>query len=141
MSSPVITVGADDFMHVALGRMSRHDIRHLGVVESGGALVGWVSSRELVRQRVTSALVIGDRIAGADNGDDLGAGLKMLPTLAASLTREAVAGHDIAAVISSQYRASLREAARLAEAMMADAGKGPPPADYALLMLGSAARG
>ena len=141
MSSPVITVGADDFMHVALGRMSRYDIRHLGVVESGGALVGWVSSRELVRQRVTSALVIGDRIAGADNGDDLGAGLKMLPTLAASLTREAVAGHDIAAVISSQYRASLREAARLAEAMMADAGKGPPPADYALLMLGSAARG
>ena len=50
-----------------------------------------------------------------------GAGLKMLPTLAASLTREAVAGHDIAAVISSQYRASLREAARLAEAMMAAA--------------------
>lgn len=141
MSSPVITVGADDFMHVALGRMSRHDIRHLGVVDSGGALVGWVSSRELVRQRVTSALVIGDRIASAESGDDLGAGLKMLPTLAASLTREAVPGHDIAAVISSQYRAALREAARLAEAMMAAAGMGPPPADYAVLMLGSAARG
>ena len=141
MSSPVITVGADDFMHVALGRMSRHDIRHLGVVDSGGVLVGWVSSRELVRQRVTSALVIGDRIASAQSSDDLEAGLKMLPTLAASLTREAVPGHDIAAVISSQYSAALREAARLAEAVMAASGAGPPPADYALLMLGSAARG
>jgi len=141
MSSPVITVGADDFMHVALGRMSRHDIRQLGVVDPGGALVGWVSSRELVRQRVTSALVIGDRIASADSADDLAAGLRMLPTLAASLSREAVAGHDIAAVISSQYRAALRAAARLAEDMMRAAGKGPAPVDYALLMLGSAARG
>ena len=37
MSSPVITVGADDFMHVALGRMSRFDIRHLGVLGDDGA--------------------------------------------------------------------------------------------------------
>ena len=141
MSSPVITVGADDFMHVALGRMSRHDIRHLGVVDHGGTLVGWVSSRELVRQRVTSALVIGDRIASASSAEELATGLRMLPTLAASLSREAVAGHDIAAVISSQYRAALREAARLAEARMVQDGAGPPPAEYALLMLGSAARG
>lgn len=141
MSSPVITVGADDFMHVALGRMSRHDIRHLGVVDHGGTLVGWVSSRELVRQRVTSALVIGDRIASAGSAEELAAGLRMLPTLAASLRREAVAGHDIAAVISSQYRAALREAARLAEGRMQEDGAGQPPAEYALLMLGSAARG
>lgn len=141
MSSPVITVGADDFMHVALGRMSRHDIRHLGVVDHGGMLVGWVSSRELVRQRVTSALVIGDRIASAASAEELATGLRMLPTLAASLSREAVAGHDIAAVISSQYRAALREAARLAELRMQADGAGLPPAEYALLMLGSAARG
>ena len=64
----------------------------------------------------------------------------MLPTLAASLTREAVAGHDIAAVISSQYRARF---ARRHACRGDDGGwrKGPPPADYALLMLGSAARG
>ena len=141
MSSPVITVSADDFMHVALGRMSRFDIRHLGVVDESGTLVGWVSSRELVRQRVTAALVIGDRLATADGADDLAAGLRMLPTLAASLTREGVSGHDIAAVISGQYRAALREAVRLAEAMMQAAGRGEPPVDYAMLVLGSAARG
>jgi len=44
-------------------------------------------------------------------------------------------------VISSQYRAALREAARLAELRMQADGAGPPPAEYALLMLGSAARG
>ena len=80
MSSPVITVGADDFMHVALGRMSRFDIRHLAVVDPAGSLVGWVSSRELVRQRVTAALVIGDRLATAETAGELAAGLRMLPT-------------------------------------------------------------
>jgi len=141
MSSPVITVSADDFMHVALGRMSRFDIRHLGVLDDSGTLVGWVSSRELVRQRVTSALVIGDLLATAEGTDDLAAGLRMLPTLAASLTRENVPGQDIAAVISSQYRAALRESVRLAEQMMHKAGRGHPPVEYAVLVLGSAARG
>ena len=141
MSSPVITVSADDFMHVALGRMSRFDIRHLGVLDESGMLVGWVSSRELVRQRVTGALVIGDHLATAEGADDLAAGLRMLPTLAASLTREGVAGQDIAAVISGQYRAALREAVRLAEAMMREEGRGDPPVEYAVLVLGSAARG
>ena len=141
MSSPVITVGADDFMHVALGRMSRFDIRHIGVIDESGRLSGWVSSRELVRQRVTAALVIGDRLATAEGPDDLAGGLRMLPTLAASLTGEGVSAQDIAAVISSQYRAALREAVRLAEAMMRERGRGAPPVEYAMLMLGSAARG
>ena len=92
MSSPVITVGADDFMHVALGRMSRFDIRHLAVVDPAGRRVGWVSSRELVRQRVTAALVIGDRLATAETAGELAAGLRMLPTLAASLSGENVPG-------------------------------------------------
>ena len=141
MSSPVIHVGADDFMHVALGRMSRFDIRHLAVVDPPGMLVGWVSSRELVRQRVTAALVIGDRLATADSAGDLAAGLRMLPTLAASLSDENVPGQDIAAVISGQYRAALAEATRLAEMRMVEQGRGAAPVEFVMLMLGSAARG
>ena len=79
-------------MHVALGRMSRFDIRHLADVDPAGSLVGWVSSRELVRQRVTAALVIGDRLATAETAGELAAGLRMLPTLAASLSGENVPG-------------------------------------------------
>ncbi|MEC7093607.1 MAG: DUF294 nucleotidyltransferase-like domain-containing protein [Pseudomonadota bacterium] len=141
MSSPVITVGADDFMHVALGRMSRFDIRHLAVVDPAGIRIGWVSSRELVRQRVTAALVIGDRLATAETTGELAAGLRMLPTLAASLSGENVPGQDIAAVISGQYRAALSEATRLAEGKMIEADRGAAPVEFAMLMLGSAARG
>lgn len=137
MSTPVITVHEDDFMHVALGRISRLDIRHLGVVGASGELAGWISTRELIRQRVTGAMVIGDQIATAHNATEIAAALKALPMLASSLLSDGVDGHLIAAVISSEYRAALARAAILAETMMAS----PPPRPYAVLMLGSAGRG
>ncbi|XDZ65681.1 DUF294 nucleotidyltransferase-like domain-containing protein [Alphaproteobacteria bacterium LSUCC0684] len=137
MSSPVITVREDDFMHVALGRISRLDIRHLGVVGASGELVGWISTRELIRQRVTGAMVIGDQIATARDSAEIAAALKALPMLASSLLSDGVEGHLIAAVISSQYRAALAQAAQLAEARM----ETPPPRPYAVLVLGSAGRG
>ena len=137
MSAPVITVHEDDFMHVALGRINRLDIRHLGVTGPSGELAGWISTRELIRQRVTGAMVIGDQIATAATATDIAAALKALPMLASSLLSDGVEGHLIAAVISSAYRAALSRATHLAEAMM----ETPPPRAYAVLVLGSAGRG
>ena len=137
MSSPVLTVGEDDFMHVALGRISRHDVRHLGVLAGDGKLVGWVSARELVRQRVTGAMVIGDQLGGAKTPGEMAEALKALPTLAESLMADGVEGHLIASVVSGEYRSALARAAELAEAKM----KSRPPRPYALLVLGSAGRG
>jgi len=137
MSSPVITVREDDFMHVALGRISRLDIRHLGVTGADGALAGWISTRELIRQRVTGAMVIGDQIATADTPGDIAAALNALPMLAGSLLADGVDSHLIAAVISSEYRGALARAALLAENMM----QMPPPRPYTVLVLGSAGRG
>jgi len=140
MSSPVITVAGDDYMYVGLGRMSRHDIRHLGVTDQNGHLIGWISAREMVRQRVTHALVIGDQLATAPNPAALRDALKSLPMLATSLVNDAVPGQHVAAVISSQYRAALARATELAEEQMHRDGYGPAPVDYAMLVLGSAGR-
>ena len=140
MSSPVITVSGDDYMYVGLGRMSRYDIRHLGVTGQDGRLIGWISSREMVRQRVTSAIVIGDQLSTATQPSELHDALKALPMLANALVRDAVPGQHVAAVISGQYRAALARATALAEQQMRDDGHGPPPVDYAMLVLGSAGR-
>lgn len=141
MSAPVSTVFADDFMHLALGRISRLDIRHLGVTNREGVLVGWISTRELIRQRVSEALLIGDQLANARTSAEMAEGLQSLPMLSVSLLDDGVDGHDIAAVISSQYRSALARSAQLAEERMLQDGKGPPPRDYTVLMLGSAGRG
>jgi len=140
MAAPVITVDGDDYMYVGLGRMSRHDIRHLGVTDQNGRLIGWISAREMVRQRVTRALVIGDQLATAAHPTDLRDALKTLPMLAASLINDAVPGQHVAAVISSQYRGALAQATALAEKQMQADGAGTPPADYTMLVLGSAGR-
>lgn len=141
MSSPVATVFADDYMHLALGRINRLDIRHLGVIDRNGNLVGWISTRELIRQRVSDALLIGDQLATAASSDDMAQALQSLPMLAVALLDDGVDGHDIAAVISSQYRAALARAAALAEKHMEETGQGTPPRPYTVLVLGSAGRG
>jgi len=140
MSSPVITVSERDFMHVALGRISRLDIRHLGVVDDGGRFVGWISTRELIRQRSTSAMVIGDQLGSATSGQDMANALNALPMLANSLLSDGVNSQDIAAVISGQYRSALSRAAALAEDQLRDQGRAPPRT-YSVLVLGSAGRG
>jgi DNA polymerase-3 subunit epsilon/CBS domain-containing protein len=65
----------------------------------------------------------------------------MLPAVARALTREAVPAREIAAVISAELGALTRRVAELAEAELAAGGFGGPPRPYAVLILGSAARG
>lgn len=139
MSSPVLTVSETDYMHVAMARMQKHDIRHLGVTNADGTLTGYISGRELNRLRLTDAMVIGDDINQAEHGDDMGKAIKGLPLLSKSLMDEGLKAYAIAAVISSQYRAALARSAVLAEQIMCADGSSPP-ADYALLILGSAGR-
>ena len=135
MSAPVITVSADDYLHIALGRIHTHDIRHLGVTDTNGTLAGWISVRDLTRQRLTEAMIIGDELSGANTAADMRAALAGLPSLSASLQAEGIAAYDIAAVISGEYRAALRRAAELAEARL-----GPAPTPWCLLILGSGGR-
>ena len=139
MSSPVIHVLETDYLHVALGRISRHDIRHLAVKDGTGRLTGWLSTRELIRQRVSDAIILGDDIEQATTGTDIGKAITALPNLAALLLAESVSSSDIARVISSQYRAALAKSAALAEHHMRNS-HGAPPRPYAVLMLGSAGR-
>ncbi|MCE2517573.1 MAG: DNA polymerase III subunit epsilon, partial [Alphaproteobacteria bacterium] len=136
----VISVNDSDHMHVALGRLARHDIRHLAVMDVTGKLIGWLSTRQLIRQRVSDALMIGDEIQHASSAQDMATALSSLPSLAASLLSEAVPAPDIASVISGEYRHALARAAALAEEMMT-ASDGPPPRPFAVLVLGSAGRG
>ena len=56
----------------------------------------------MIRQRV-DALLIGDRLASADNPEEMAEALAALPMMSVSLLDDGVAGHDIAAMISSQW--------------------------------------
>jgi DNA polymerase-3 subunit epsilon/CBS domain-containing protein len=140
-SRPLATVPADAYVYRAIGRMSRMKIRHLGVVDDVGTLVGALSQRDLLKLRAEGAVTLGDEIDAAATVPALALAWEKLPRIAEALLREGIGARDVAAVISRELGALTRRACVLAEQRMAQAGQGAPPCAYAFAVLGSAGRG
>lgn len=141
MSVPLESVRAETFAYRALGRMARRNVRHLGVVDENGALVGALTSRNLLRQRAEDALILADGLVAARSTEQLGVVWAELPLMARNLLGEDVDPRHIAAIISQELCGLTRRATELGEQQMAADGLGPPPCPYAVLVLGSAGRG
>jgi DNA polymerase-3 subunit epsilon/CBS domain-containing protein len=140
-STPLQTVGEDDFLYRAIGRIQRLGFRHLGVTDAKGEIVGAVTSRNLLRHRATTAIMLGDEIDSAAASPALAAAWAQLPLMAKSLMDEEVDPRTVSAVVSAEICAMTRRAAELAELHMQREGAGGPPVPYAVLVLGSAGRG
>ena len=141
MSYPLAAVPADAFVYRAIGRMSRLNVRHLGVVDEMGCVIGALSSRDLLRLRAGEAVVLGDEIDVANDVHALASAWAKLPAVVSSLLAEEVSARDVAAVISRELGALTRRAAVIAEGRMRDAGRGGPMCPYAVAVLGSGGRG
>jgi CBS domain-containing protein len=140
-SEPLAVIPADAFVYRAIGRMNRLKVRHLGVVDEAGCIIGALSARDLLRLRAGEAVALGDEIDAAPDIPALGRAWAKLPAVVGSLVAEDVSAPDIAAVISDEVAALTRQAAVIAEARMRDAGHGGPMCPYAVAVLGSAGRG
>ncbi len=138
---PLHTVEEDAFVYRAIGRMDRLSIRHLGVVDRQGVLVGALTTRNLLRHRATTAIMLGDQIDSAPDVAAMALAWAQFPLMARMLLDEEVDARIVAEVISTEIRAITRRAALLGEQRLAAAGRGGPPAEYALMVLGSAGRG
>ena len=139
--SPLHTVRHDTHVYRAIGRLDRLSVRHLPVTDAGGAIVGMVTTRNLLRHRAQSAIVLGDEVEAADGVGALGAAWGRLPRVARSLLDDDLDARAIVKVVSTEICALTRRAAELAEREMLATGQGAPPCSYAVLVLGSAGRG
>ncbi len=141
MSRPLATVPEDAFAYLAVSRMNRLKVRHLGVTDEAGHVTGALSARDLLRLRAESGVLLGDRIDQAQSVKALAGAWGHVAQVAADLVREGLSGREVAAVISRELGAMTQRAAALAEQRMAEAGQGAPPCPYAFVVLGSAGRG
>jgi CBS domain-containing protein len=141
MSKPLATIDADAFGYVAIGRMNRLGVRHLGVVDDSGTVIGALSARDLLRLRAQGGLMLGDDIGHADTAATLARAWAQVQPVTAGLLAEGLGGRAIAAIVSRQLGAMTRRAAVLAERQMKADGQGDPPQPYAVVVLGSAGRG
>ncbi len=139
-SRPLAAVPADAFVYRAIGRMDRLNVRHLGVVDEKGIVVGALSARQLLRMRAQDAVDLDDAIDEAQDVHVLGAAWAKLPAVARGLLDEGVEARAVAAVISHELAGLTRRAAEIGEVRMREAGRGAPPQPYAFLVLGSAGR-
>jgi CBS domain-containing protein len=140
-SRPLLTVSADALIFVAMARMNRLNIRHLGVVGADGTVIGALSARDLLRVRAEGSVELGDEIFTADDVHALARAWGKLPHVAAGLLAEGLAGREIAALVSHQLAALSERAAILAERRMVENGLGAPPCSYVFCILGSGGRG
>ena len=138
---PLVTIEADEFVYRAMAGMSNKGFRHLGVRDDEGNLVGALSARDLLRQRTSDALSLGDSLEKAETAKDLGRIWSELTTVARGLVFEEADPRDVAAIISRELRALTRRACELSEAEMLRRGEGDPPRPYAMMVLGSGGRG
>jgi DNA polymerase-3 subunit epsilon/CBS domain-containing protein len=139
--APLQTLPEDAFLYRAIGRIERLGFRHLGVTDAMGAIVGAVTTRNLLGHRATTAIVLGDAIDSASAAAELAAAWGRLTLMARSLMEEQVGPLTICSVVSAEICAMTRRAAELAENALRQEGLGSPPVPYAVLVLGSAGRG
>lgn len=140
-SRPLLTVGADEFVYRALVAMASKNIRHLGVVDGDGELVGALSARDLLQQRAGDAISLGDSIEAANTATQLGRVWGELTAVVGALVREGIDARTIAAIVSRELRALTKRATEIAEVELLRAGDGAPPVPYCMLVLGSGGRG
>ncbi len=123
----------------AIGRMANRNVRHLAALDAQDAVSGILTTRDLLKLRASSAIALGDDIDSAVTVPELARAFAKLPAMARALVAESVPARGVAAVIAREIGALTRRAAQMAEEQMAEAGQGPAPCAYAVLVLGSAA--
>jgi len=136
MTRDVKTIQVDAYAFEALLEMTRHTIHHLPVVDEGGALLGMVTTTDLMRlQSASPAHLVGDVRKQADV-----AGLervsRRVPEMFLRLMDAGARAEDVGRVLTLVADAV---SVRLLE--LAEAEFGLPPVPYAWLALGSGARG
>lgn len=140
MSSPVEALPEDAFVYRAIGRMGRRGLRHLAVAGRDGTIVGMITARQILKQRVGGGLALGDAIDTAQGAGDLHGVRNELPALAGRLLGDGLSAREVAGVISAVLRDVSARAAQLAEAETT-AAHGPAPSRWCYLVLGSGGRG
>ena len=135
MSTPVVTVGAEETGADVMIAMLDHDIRHVPVLSGRSEVLGVIVGIDLVAAEARTPFVLRRAIADATDEEQLREAARRLRSAVVALHRAKLAPAQISRVISVVADALIR---RLIE--LAIDSEGPPPAEFCWMALGSHGR-
>lgn len=141
MTSPVATLGDDDFLYRAIARMRRRRRRHMPVVGPGGEVVGMLHLHRALAVASEPMLELIDRLTHERTLAGLEKTKAAQVELAAALMAGNVPAPDILTLLSEINLDLHRRIVELALAEMAELGWGEPPVAFCVVVMGSAGRG
>jgi CBS domain-containing protein len=135
MSTPLVSVTADQTGADVMLAMLDHDIRHVPVFASRSELLGVIVAIDLVAAETRSPFVLRRAIARARNKEELREAASRLRETVVTLHRAALAPLHISDVVAAVTDALIRRVIELAIET-----EGPTPAEFAWMSLGSHGR-
>jgi len=135
MTAPAFTVGPELNGADLLLAMLDRGIHHVPVLTARGEVLGVVSHVDLLAAETRTPFVLRRAVADARNVEELRRAARRLTTTLIGLHQVDLAPAQISAVVSVVVDALIRRGIELATAT-----KGPPPAEFAWLLLGSHGR-
>jgi signal-transduction protein with cAMP-binding, CBS, and nucleotidyltransferase domain len=140
MSSPVLSIPANDYLYHAIARMRRHGLRHLPVVDDQEKVVGVLRLDQAMA--VAAARMVGhiERLSHDDDLRGMKATKDAQTQVALELMDDALPGPEIQAFLSRINNDLYRGVAHLCLREMAESGKGAPPVEFDVLVMGSGGR-
>ena len=135
MTSPIITVGAEQTGADVMLAMLDNDIRHVPVLSSRSEVLGVIVGIDLVAAEARTPFVLRRAITEAKTKQELREAAGRLQSTVVALDRAGLAPAQISQVISVVADSLIHRMIELAVE-----SKGPPPATFAWLALGSHGR-
>ena len=135
MTTPVVTVGAEETGADVMIAMLDHDIRHVPVLSARSEVLGVIVGIDLVAAESRTPFVLRRAIAEATDEKELREAARRLRSAVIALHRAELAPAQISQVISVVADALIR---RLIE--LAIDSEGTPPAEFCWMALGSHGR-
>jgi signal-transduction protein with cAMP-binding, CBS, and nucleotidyltransferase domain len=145
MTAPVKAIGADDYLYRAIARMRRFAWRHMPVIDAAGRPLGLIELQSALAVAGAQVLRQIERIChDGSPGGNLD-GLREIKAaevdLAQDLFDDNVPAPEIQALISHINSDIHRRVIKANLDAMAAEGRGAPPVDFALIIMGSGGRG
>jgi signal-transduction protein with cAMP-binding, CBS, and nucleotidyltransferase domain len=141
MTTPVLSIAADDLLYRAIGRMRRARLRHMPVVDAQGRPVGMLDLNDALAAAATRMVGQVDRLSQDDTTEGLAQAKRAQAELAQDLLDDNIPAPEIQGLVSELNLDLQRAVLRNAIAEMRAEGWGDMPVPMTLLVMGSGGRG